>query len=821
MANWYVSSVGWTAVTAWAATTLHYIGDYVRQTAPTLNNERVFKATSYLSLVDHTANTTAANNISSTTVSISVTSGSIAVMCCLLRRTNAHGAQSTITSITGGGANLGAWTQRTTKQSHNGTDVYQNMEVWWAAASGTVTAQTITINFTAMTTGDSIDVFYMDIKNPVSTVSPWDANGSLPATNNSSASPTPAVTGVSTTSSNDMLLIFYGANSNTSLTTGPTGSFFAGGAANPGVVGAAIIPEPNTVSSISLSWGQSYAQGVMVVDAIPVTALPNTTGGSEPSWTVSSGSTTTDSKIQWTECTGKESDQAAASWNAPAARLGSLLQRATGSGTNTAVTDTLYVSQDHAETQTTAWGPFNGFATYNMPIICVNRAGGSSLPPVSADLATTATISTTGATAMTLQPLNANVGCRTHFQGITFNVGSGSNNANITGLQSVSGYVSLKNCGIVLTSGSTSRIIPSATNGLRFEKVDWNNVVLTFGNTAQAVLLDGLQLEWSNTTSALAGTVPSNLFIRQSITGSFDGPIILKVAGVDLSALNTTLVFNDADGRHRNDIYEFRNCRLNSSLTPFGGTNSTMIPPGWPGQLSLINCDDSTNSRNYRLATVFGGGTAITDTTVIATAGANDAVTGYSAKITSGSPATLLPMIFPLVSRRWNATSSVSATVYFVVNGAATLTNAQVWIEVEALTNATYPQGTIATSGTADILASGTATTDTTAWNSVATARQNSHAYALGDAISIASAAAGTIWFCTTAGTTAGSEPGGYTSATDGASVNDNTAIFRAGYRQKMTTGSFTPGMKGIVSAVLKATATSATLYVDPKLNIA
>lgn len=46
MANWYVSSVGWTAVTAWAATTAYSIGDIRRQLAAvTVGNERVFRCT--------------------------------------------------------------------------------------------------------------------------------------------------------------------------------------------------------------------------------------------------------------------------------------------------------------------------------------------------------------------------------------------------------------------------------------------------------------------------------------------------------------------------------------------------------------------------------------------------------------------------------------------------------------------------------------------------------------------------------------------------------------------------------------------------------
>jgi hypothetical protein len=46
MANWYCSSVGWTAVTAWAASTAYNVGDIRRQlAAPTVGNERVWRCT--------------------------------------------------------------------------------------------------------------------------------------------------------------------------------------------------------------------------------------------------------------------------------------------------------------------------------------------------------------------------------------------------------------------------------------------------------------------------------------------------------------------------------------------------------------------------------------------------------------------------------------------------------------------------------------------------------------------------------------------------------------------------------------------------------
>jgi hypothetical protein len=94
-------------------------------------------------------------------------------------------------------------------------------------------------------------------------------------------------------------------------------------------------------------------------------------------------------------------------------------------------------------------------------------------------------------------------------------------------------------------------------------------------------------------------------------------------------------------------------------------------------------------------------------------------------------------------------------------------------------------------------------------------ARQNSHTYSVGNFIKLASNP-GRIFICTTAGTSASSEPGGYASAVDGGTVTDGTAQFRACWRLKASV-SFTPQRKGIIAAsVWDALASSTDLYVDP-----
>src|SRR5712692_8270405 len=102
-------------------------------------------------------------------------------------------------------------------------------------------------------------------------------------------------------------------------------------------------------------------------------------GAAEPTWTLTVGSTTTDATVVWTEVTGNNTY----AWTAPHARLANAF--ASGWG---AAGDDFYVSNNHAETQSTAMTLTSpGTAASPCRVICVADTG--STPPVSADLATT------------------------------------------------------------------------------------------------------------------------------------------------------------------------------------------------------------------------------------------------------------------------------------------------------------------------------------------------------------------------------------------------------------------------------------------------
>jgi hypothetical protein len=169
----------------------------------------------------------------------------------------------------------------------------------------------------------------------------------------------------------------------------------------------------------------------------------------------------------------------------------------------------------------------------------------------------------------------------------------------------------------------------------------------------------------------------------------------------------------------------------------------------------------------------------------------------------------------------WNDTvgTAVNVTIEGVFVGSTMPNNDQVWIDVDYFGSSSSPIASTVSGSKANNAATPTPLTASTAdWDSAAPARTNSTAYTAGDPIAVASNP-GRIFFCTTAGTTASSEPAGYATAVDGDTITDGTAMFVAGMRFKQTV-TVTPQAKGFITANVKyGYSTASQCYIDPKVT--
>jgi hypothetical protein len=341
-------------------------------------------------------------------------------------------------------------------------------------------------------------------------------------------------------------------------------------------------------------------------------------------------------------------------------------------------------------------------------------------------------------------------------------------------------------------------------------RVTLDNTTVSFSATTQGIAVRAGSFTWKDTPSALLGAaVPTTLFAN----GNGQGINKWLLEGVDLSAAGSgKTLFADQAGSSRPTV---KDCKLNASVA------ITATPTG-PNRAEIHVLRTDSAGTNYRDEKYAYHGTQTVETTLVRTGGASNGTTSVSWKVvTTANAKWAFPFeLLPISINNTATAADVVVTMEGIWDAAALPNNDEFWFDVEYLGSSSTPMGSFKTATKADGLASGTAlTASTQAWDSGVTARANSTAYSVGDKQKVASNS-GRVFFCTTAGTTAGSEPGGYATAVDGDSITDNTAVFRAGVRFKkaVTLTSPQPAMAGNIYVSPKAGKASATFYICPKL---
>lgn len=563
-------------------------------------------------------------------------------------------------------------------------------------------------------------------------------------------------------------------------------------------------PEVNGDLTNALTWALQHASSVAVTvgqliydsvtASIQIVTTSGNIGSSAPSFSATAGTPTIDNTATWMSL-GLAS--AFASWKAPQARLQNVI---TANWAKAGAV--VFVGDDHAETQATAL-TLNGPGTYALPVqaYCVDHT--VSVPPGSANLKTTASITCSGV------GVGLTTGAYWCFNGIQFNSAATAGQGILPGS---AGNIAQRfdNCQLNLTASSGTNVLQfSGSSGLA--QFDLSNTSVSFGAVGQSIKILQARLNWRNTPSAIGGSaVPTNLFAANTVTCE------AFIEGVDLSAVNTTLVAaSQASPSH----YLLKNCKLNASVTISGAQS------GGGALVDVINTDSAGTT--YQQQRYYSSGSLVPSTTIARTGGASDGVTPISWNITTTANASWFFPFYSFAIAIWNTLLSTNrgVTAYGIWNSASLPNNDQIWLEAEYQGASGSPIGSLATQTKANGLAAGTALTadSTSTWSSAATARANSTVYTTGQSISVPGASGGGgLFFCTGGGTTAASQPGGYASAVDGGSITDGTATFRAGRRFVLTVtlSGPQPALTGFIYGTVKVGAPSITVYVDPVLTL-
>lgn len=445
---------------------------------------------------------------------------------------------------------------------------------------------------------------------------------------------------------------------------------------------------------------------------------------------------------------------------------------------------------------------FQGSLTTPHRIVGVTNTG--SLP-VAADRASGAAIATTGSFALTLAVSGANA-CN-YVSNIAFSAGTGAGaaaNLNVTSAQNQLWTFDTCSFAVPITANASVIQFGTSTNVTTnfVQRFELYNCTMTFGSASAALVVNG-ELLWRGGSFAASGALPTAISIQRCSKAVFEGIDFSTMAG------KTIVTF----GLSMPSKVTFKDCKMPSTAY----TRASSI--GNPGQEVLFTRTDSAGT-NWVLEKYAYGGSQIAMATAIRTGGAaGPDGTGIGWRVlTDANPHRLKPYE-GIPFSYWFGSGAQTIDIYGGIAAAALPTNIEMWFDIEYLGAAGNPQGSWnSTVGSiVDGTGGGTVAADTSAWDTGATARANSTAYNAGDVIKVASNT-GRLFVCTTAGTTAGSEPAGYASATDGGTVTDNTATFTALNRFKVSlTLSPNPGKAGLIFIYPRFAKTSTYFFLDPK----
>lgn len=345
------------------------------------------------------------------------------------------------------------------------------------------------------------------------------------------------------------------------------------------------------------------------------------------------------------------------------------------------------VSSIHAETQASAMTLLSpGTSTSPTEVICVADWGAATGTSVPTTLATTGTVSTTGANTITCYGF-------VYGYGVTLVAGNSTGTASINFTSTAAWCWVLESCSLVLgASGAASRITFGGAGGARASTgLILKNSTIVFSATGQSIIPNCTALIQGGSIAA-TGSVPTTLFVANA---GFEAANIY-MSGVNLSAITGTLFTLTGT---LNDSYTVQDCKLRSGITISTGS----IPGPFSSIVRVIN-SDSANT-NYRYYRQVYQGTITHETTIVRTSGATDGTTPISRKMVSTansklySPLESDPIVFWL-----DSTSSTTVTIPVVTDN-VTLTDADCWIEVEELGTSGYPQAVTVSDRCADILA--------------------------------------------------------------------------------------------------------------------
>lgn len=370
--------------------------------------------------------------------------------------------------------------------------------------------------------------------------------------------------------------------------------------------------------------------------------------------------------------------------------------------------DTVYVSQVHAETQATAMTLTSvGTSANPVRILCASDA---AEPPTA--LATTATVTTTGASSLTI---NGGLYC----YGITFSAASGAGTAHLE-IANASGVMQLyESCSLRIASTDAGSYIRFGATPAGTVTTRLLNSTFRFGHAFQRVYAAGnLHIVGGSTA---AGGSSNDHFIDY-----FSGKALTAlVENYDFTNNAAALKVTEGDANATaSQRVVFRNCKLPAS---WSGSLVNAAPATPAGTYEMYNC--ASGDTNYALWMESYYGSVRHETTIVRTGGASDGTTPLSWKMATTANAN-----YPVGVLKsgelgdWieSVGSSKTVTVEIIHDSVTALNDDEVWVEVNYLGTSGFPLGINVSDAKANVLAAAAAqTTSSETWTTTGLTNPN------------------------------------------------------------------------------------------------
>jgi hypothetical protein len=441
-----------------------------------------------------------------------------------------------------------------------------------------------------------------------------------------------------------------------------------------------------------------------------------TSGATEPTWatTITAGTTTqTDNTVTWTA-------RKASTWDNAHPFMAALFFDNNNSTIRVNGGDSVYVSSGHAEQVTQSafvttvidLVKLGGQTQVPINLLCVDDTGQPTSPTT---LATTAVVEITGTNTSNSMFLAG----AAYIYGITFKTTCNSGTSQI-GIVSNSSSFSTKmqiraeKCGFSATVSSSNLIVLGSANspGPAAQQIELIDPTFTFGSSIQTGITFGngrVRIRGGTFAGTLPGSASS---VCTNNTNNNGG--MVEFDGTDFSGFGSSTPFW-RNAYANTCVALHRNCKMPSSPTYQAYPGSISNLSSASSLLDWINCDNG--GTNYKLHREHGCGTVDYETVIVRSGGASDGTTSISHKaVTNANSTWSFPM--PLMEFAvWNdnSGSSKTATVEILADTVAALNNDDVWMEVEYQGASGNPQTSFINCTKSSILASNAAITSSSA----------------------------------------------------------------------------------------------------------